>query len=160
VFHDGVWQLLRVSHAGNDSHTHLIAWQWTLAARGASPAAFDGRCIPAGGVALPSNTPSILGRRALPPGRLARLGATLDLHHGLPGIDRHVIVVNLGNGTSDGQVELPNLPSGSGWTFVDQLTGERYDWDRRDLEARGLYVRLEPGRSHVLSMEVSATPRA
>ncbi|HVJ28043.1 MAG TPA: alpha-amylase family glycosyl hydrolase [Vicinamibacterales bacterium] len=106
VFHDGAWQLLRVSHAGNDSHTHLIAWQWTL------------------------------------------------------GIDRHVIVVNMGNGASDGHVELPNLPTGSGWTFVDQLTGERYDWDRHDLEAKGLYVRLEAGRSHVLLMEVSATPRA
>ena len=54
-----------------------------LAARGASPAAFDGRCILAGGVAPPSNMPDILGRRALPAGRLARLGATRDLHHGL-----------------------------------------------------------------------------
>src|SRR6186713_1983437 len=54
-----------------------------LAARGASPAAFDGRCIPAGGVAPHSNTPGILNRRALPAGRLARLGATRDLHHGL-----------------------------------------------------------------------------
>src|SRR5258708_37513334 len=29
--------------------------------------------------------PDILGRRASPPGRLARLGATRDFHHGLPG---------------------------------------------------------------------------
>jgi hypothetical protein len=55
----------------------------TLAARGESPAAFDGRCIPAGCVAPPSNTPGILGRRALPAGRLARLGATPAFHHGL-----------------------------------------------------------------------------
>src|SRR5437867_196481 len=82
----------------------------TLAARGESLAAFDRRCIPAppqrgcrvrdpgaGGVAPPSNTPGIatpprkpraagapaLGRRALPAGRLARLGATPDFHHGL-----------------------------------------------------------------------------
>src|SRR3954463_11066671 len=54
-------------------------------ARGASLAAFGGRCIPAGGVAPPSNIPDILGRRALPPGRLPRLGATPDLHHGLLG---------------------------------------------------------------------------
>ena len=46
-----------------------------LAARGETPAAFDGRGIPAGGVAPPSNTPGIRGRRALPAGRLARLGA-------------------------------------------------------------------------------------
>jgi hypothetical protein len=56
-----------------------------LAARGESLAAFDWRCIPAGCVAPPSNTPGILGRRALPAGRLARLGATPDFHHGLLG---------------------------------------------------------------------------
>src|SRR6186997_977380 len=56
-----------------------------LAARGKSLAAFDGRCIPGGCVASPSNTPGILGRRALPAGRLARLGATPDFHHGLLG---------------------------------------------------------------------------
>ena len=54
-----------------------------LAARGARLAAFDGRCIPAGCVAPRSHTPGMLGRRALPAGRLARLGATPDVHHGL-----------------------------------------------------------------------------
>src|SRR5712691_13557358 len=78
-----------------------------LTARGESLAAFDGRCIPAppqrgcrvgdpappqrgcrvgdpaGCVAPRSNTPGILGRRALPSGRLARLGATPDFRHGL-----------------------------------------------------------------------------
>jgi hypothetical protein len=57
-----------------------------LAARGETPAAFDGRCILAGGVAPRSNTPGILGRRALPARRLARLGATLEFHHGLLGV--------------------------------------------------------------------------
>jgi hypothetical protein len=57
----------------------------SLAARGATPAAFDRRCIPGGCVAPPSNIPDILSRRALPPGRLAGLGATPDLHHGLLG---------------------------------------------------------------------------
>ncbi len=73
-----------------------------LAARGESLAAFDGRCIPkppqrgcrvggpgAGCVAPRSNTPGILGRRALPAGRLARLGATPDFHHGLLEDNRH-----------------------------------------------------------------------
>src|SRR5207247_1590047 len=59
-----------------------------LAARGESLAAFDERCIPSGGVAPPSNTPGILSRRALPAGRLARLGATPDVHHGLLGQQR------------------------------------------------------------------------
>src|SRR5437867_1218498 len=81
-----------------------------LAARGATPSAFERRCIPPGGVAPPSNTPGIatpprkpraagapaLGRRALPPGvpsaapalgwssgRIAALGATMELHRGL-----------------------------------------------------------------------------
>src|SRR5712691_2078330 len=63
--------------------TALEMGQRALAARGESPAAFDGRCIPGGCVAPPSNTPGILGRRALPAGRLARLGATPDFHRGL-----------------------------------------------------------------------------
>ena len=58
--------------------------------------AFDRRCIPsppqrgcrvgdpgAGCVAPSSNTPGILGRRALPAGRLTGLGARRDFHHGL-----------------------------------------------------------------------------
>ena len=56
-----------------------------LAARGGSLAAFDGRCIVAGCVAPPSNTPGILSRRALPARRLARLGATPDFRHELLG---------------------------------------------------------------------------
>src|SRR6185436_12624317 len=58
----------------------LVAWLG-LAARGATPSAFERRCIPAGCVAPPSNIPDILSRRALPTGRLAVLGATMDLHH-------------------------------------------------------------------------------
>ena len=53
-----------------------------FAARGATPAAFDERCIPAACVAPRSNTDGILARRALSVGRIARLGATRDLHHG------------------------------------------------------------------------------
>jgi hypothetical protein len=55
-----------------------------LAARGATPSAFERRCIPSGCVAPPSNIPNILGRRALPAGRIAALGATMELRHGLP----------------------------------------------------------------------------
>src|SRR3990170_8780568 len=56
-----------------------------LAARGETLAAFDGRRIPGGGVAPPSNTAGILSRRALPAGRVARIGATPEFHHGLLG---------------------------------------------------------------------------
>jgi hypothetical protein len=54
-----------------------------LTARGKSPAAFERRCIPPGCVAPSSNIPDILGRHALPGGRLAVLGTTPDFHHGL-----------------------------------------------------------------------------
>jgi hypothetical protein len=57
-----------------DPRTHLI-----------NPAAFGRRCIPPDGVAPPSNTAGILGRRALSGGRLAVLGAT-------PGFMRWVLV--------------------------------------------------------------------
>jgi hypothetical protein len=57
-----------------------------LAARGATPAAFDGRCIPPGGVAVRSNTDGILAHRALPVGRIDRLDATRGFHHGLLGL--------------------------------------------------------------------------
>src|SRR5215510_6423802 len=60
-----------------------LLWADILAARSATPSAFERRCIPAGRVAPPSNTSDILSRRALPSGRLAVLGATMDLHHGL-----------------------------------------------------------------------------
>jgi len=55
----------------------------TLAARGDSPTAFDGRCIPALGVARRLNIPDIRPPRALTAGRLARLDAARDFHHGL-----------------------------------------------------------------------------
>jgi len=63
----------------------LFSLALTVAVRGGSPPAFDGRCIPAGCVAPSSNIPDILGRRALPSGRLARLDATPDFRHGLLG---------------------------------------------------------------------------
>ena len=64
-----------------------------LGARDESPAAFAGRCIPPGGVAPPSHIPDILGRRALPGGRLVRLGAARPFHHGLLGVGALVFVL-------------------------------------------------------------------
>src|SRR4029077_21209338 len=63
--------------------TRIASPRTSSAARGATPSAFERRCIPAGCVAPPSNIPDILSRRALPSGRLAVLGATMELHHGL-----------------------------------------------------------------------------
>ena len=60
-----------------------VEGQAALAARGESPSAFDGRCLPPRDVTRRSNTPGILSPRALRGGRLAGLGATRDFHHGL-----------------------------------------------------------------------------
>jgi len=38
-----------------------------------------------------AHTPGILGRRALPAGRIVALGATMDLHHGL--LDAYALAV-------------------------------------------------------------------
>src|SRR5439155_13751279 len=108
-----------------------------LTARGKSLAAFDERCIPtppqrgcrvggpgASGVAPPSNTPGIAPHRAhharrgprfsvgraLPAGRLARLGATPDFHHGLlDGFTRSVVVLAVLSGAA-----LDPRPQGGG----------------------------------------------
>ena len=53
-----------------------------LAARDATPAAFDARCIPGNCVAPRSHTDGILARHALSAGRSTRLGAPRELHHG------------------------------------------------------------------------------
>src|SRR5207248_882632 len=78
------------AHANDDMrrkrYSRLLDAHARLTARGESLAAFDERCIPAGCVVPRSNTPGILGRRALPAWRLARLGATPDFH---PGLLRH-----------------------------------------------------------------------
>ena len=62
-----------------------VDWRARIAARGGSPAAFGCRCIPAGYVAPSSHIAHILGRRALPAGRLGTLGATPDFRQGLLG---------------------------------------------------------------------------
>src|SRR5580765_2066466 len=64
--------------------------------------AFGRRCIPSGGVASSSNTPGILGRRALPDGRLAALGAS-------PPFMRWLLVGQVRCGTEPGAAEDPRL---------------------------------------------------
>src|SRR5436190_18111939 len=64
----------------------VVSPRAALAARGKSPSAFGERCIPPRCVAQRSNTPGILAFRALRSGRIVRLGATTDFHHGLQGI--------------------------------------------------------------------------
>jgi phosphate transport system substrate-binding protein len=93
--------------------------------RGGSPAAFDGRCIPPGGVAPPANIPDILGRRAWPAGRLARLGATRGFHHGLLAAFAAAAVAALtgcgGSSAPTGAQGPPSQINGAGATFPAPL---------------------------------------
>jgi len=67
-----------------------------------------------------------------------------------------LVVVNLGDGPSQGRVALAgDLPAGGETlVFEDLLDGHRYPWPRATLEADGgLYVRLERGRSHIFAVD-------
>src|SRR5207237_3705774 len=78
----------RYAHGAAELHARRLA---SLTARGATPSAFERRCIPpppqrgcrvgdpgSGCVARRSHIPDILPPRALPSGRLAALGATTN----------------------------------------------------------------------------------
>jgi hypothetical protein len=63
-----------------------------------------------------------------------------------------LVVVNLGTTAEEGFVDVSGAPlTGADIAFDDLLSGARYDWARADL-ARGLYVRLEAGAAHILSL--------
>ncbi len=81
--------LVKAKKARSSRSSRRLFRPWRcLAARGKSPTAFHRRCIPPGCVAHRSHTTGILPLPALPGGRIAGLGATLDFHHGLLGISR------------------------------------------------------------------------
>jgi hypothetical protein len=67
-----------------------------------------------------------------------------------------VVALNLGEGTAQGLVQissaLPGDPRDDAIVFEDQLDGQRYPWSRRALDQRGLYVKLDKGASHILSI--------
>jgi len=64
-----------------------------------------------------------------------------------------VIVANLGDVRSRAHVDVAgDLPAGAEFDFVDRLTGESYRWGRDSLNARGLWVQLEPGRAHLFTV--------
>src|SRR5438093_1784095 len=90
----------------------------SFAARGATPSAFERRCIPSGCVAPPSNIPDILGRRALPAGRIAALGATMELHHGLLALALVVACAFLQSPLGAQQAKMPASPMSYPQPFV------------------------------------------
>jgi hypothetical protein len=65
-----------------------------------------------------------------------------------------IVVVNLGGGTAQGQVQLssevPGDPRDDAIVFEDQLDGRQYPWSRSALNQSGLYVKLEKGAAHIL----------
>jgi hypothetical protein len=66
---------------------------------------------------------------------------------------RHLVVVNLTDGTADGLVEWP-WPGdvGAALSLTDQITGERYERVGDDIVTNGLYVSLAGPGTHVFSI--------
>ncbi len=58
---------------------------------------------------------------------------------------RHLIVVNLGDGSAQARVQVPGEEiRGRNWHLVDLLTGEAWDRDGDEMGGPGLYVDLGP----------------
>ena len=69
------------------------------------------------------------------------------------GDKRHLVVVNLSDQDSQGQVRLPwNKLAGYSWTLLDLLSGEVYERDGRELQESGLFVALGPWQFHLFAL--------
>jgi hypothetical protein len=102
LFHDGEWQLLEVTGAGDASYRDLIVYRW-------------------------------------------RSGNHLA-----------IVASNAGWGTAQGLVNLASdLPEGAEFDFTDELTDATYRWARGPLIAQGLYIKLQRGRAHLLTVRVA-----
>jgi hypothetical protein len=67
---------------------------------------------------------------------------------------RRLVVVNFAARPCEGRVHLPWLDlAGRTWPLDDAMTGERFRRDGDELHAEGLYVRLDPWGSHILTLE-------
>jgi Alpha amylase, catalytic domain len=69
------------------------------------------------------------------------------------GGDERIVVVNLGTGTSQGNVRLrAGAAPADSMMFEDLLDGRQYPWAWDAIETRGLYVRLDPGGAHIFRL--------
>jgi hypothetical protein len=69
------------------------------------------------------------------------------------GDKRHLVVVNLSDQDSQGQVRLPwNKLAGYSWTLLDLLSGEVYERGGRELQESGLFVALGPWQFHLFAL--------
>jgi hypothetical protein len=67
------------------------------------------------------------------------------------------VVLNLSPGTSQGRIRLAGeLPESQQYDFLDRLNGQSYVRDRGDLEANGLYVRLDGCQGHIFAVSPHA----
>jgi hypothetical protein len=69
------------------------------------------------------------------------------------GADRFLVVVNLSGAPAQGRVGLgwPDL-DGRSWQFTDILEGPGFEREGSDLQSQGLFVALDPWKSHVLAL--------
>lgn len=64
-----------------------------------------------------------------------------------------LVIVNLGGGAAQGRVRIAHeVPGSTQLTLTDTLNGQVYGRSRGDLDAHGLYVRLEAHRAHVFAV--------
>jgi glycosidase len=66
-----------------------------------------------------------------------------------------LIVVNLSDAMAQAHLPHAVATDRTEIRFDDQLTDASYRWNREDLADRGLYVRLEPGASHLFLIETA-----
>jgi len=69
--------------------------------------------------------------------------------------DNRLIVVNVGNRTAQGKVQNAAVGSSRNCSFCDLASGIEYRWERSELDANGLYVRLAPYQAHVFEVRES-----
>ena len=69
------------------------------------------------------------------------------------GADYRLVVVNLGGASAQGRVCISHeIPGGPQLELVDTLDGHRYERSRAELDAHGLYVRLDANRAHIFAI--------
>jgi hypothetical protein len=69
------------------------------------------------------------------------------------GDKRHLVVINLSDQDSQGQVRFPwNKLAGYSWILLDLLSGEVYERDGRELQESGLFVGLGPWQFHLFAL--------
>jgi hypothetical protein len=68
-----------------------------------------------------------------------------------------LVVVNASGATAQGRLRIGGeLPAGTKLVFEDGLDGQRYERERGELQAEGLYVRLDAHRAHLFRVRAAA----